>query len=227
MNAKSSSLPAHDDSRKPRSDGEQSRTRLLQAATRLFGNQGYSRTSTREIAQAAGANVAAISYYFGDKAGLYQACFAAMCEPAPDNIAQFDQPHYTLRQSLDGYYRQLLAPLLAGEDAQQLVRLFYREMLEPTGLWEREIHNNIKPEHLALVGVLSRHLGLAQPDDRVHRLAYALVGMAIQLLVGRDIIHTITPHLLATPQAVADWLQHLGDYAEALVQAEKNKLQQG
>lgn len=223
MNAKS----LHDDSRKPRSDGEQSRIRLLQAATRLFGNQGYSRTSTREIAQAAGANVAAISYYFGDKAGLYQACFASMCEPVPDNIAQFDQPHYTLRQSIDGYYRQLLAPLLAGEDAQQLLRLFYREMLEPTGLWEREIHNNIKPEHLALAGVLSRHLGLAQPDDRVHRLAYALVGMAIQLLVGRDIIHTITPHLLGTPQAIAAWLQYLGDYAEALVQAEKNKLQQG
>jgi hypothetical protein len=39
--------------------------------------------------------------------------------------------------------------------------------------------------------------------------------------------HTITPHLLATPQAVAAWLQYLGDYAEALVQAEKNKLQQG
>lgn len=223
MNAKS----LHDDSRKPRSDGEQSRIRLLQAATRLFGNQGFSRTSTREIAQAAGANVAAISYYFGDKAGLYQACFASMCEPAPDNIAQFDQPHYTLRQSIDGYYRQLLAPLLAGEDAQQLLRLFYREMLEPTGLWEREIHNNIKPEHLALAGVLSRHLGLAQPDDRVHRLAYALVGMAIQLLVGRDVIHTITPHLLGTPEAIAAWLQYLGDYAEALVQAEKNKLQQG
>lgn len=223
MNAK----PIHDDSRKPRSDGEQSRIRLLQAATRLFGNQGFSRTSTREIAQAAGANVAAISYYFGDKAGLYQACFAAMCEPAPDNIALFDQPHYTLRQSLDAYYRQLLAPLLAGEDAQQLVRLFYREMLEPTGLWEREIHNNIKPEHLALVSVLCRHLGLAQPSDRVHRLAYALVGMAIQLLVGRDIIHTITPHLLATPQAVAAWLEYLGDYAEALVRAEQNKLQQG
>jgi len=225
MNAKS--LQQHDDSRKPRSDGEQSRIRLLQAATRLFGNQGFSRTSTREIAQAAGANVAAISYYFGDKAGLYQACFASMCEPAPDNITQFDQPHYTLRQSLDGYYRQLLAPLLAGEDAQQLVRLFYREMLEPTGLWEREIHNNIKPEHLALAGVLSRHLGLAQPDDSVHRLAYALVGMAIQLLVGRDIIHTITPHLLGTPEAIVEWLRYLGDYAEALVQAEKNKLQQG
>src|SRR4051812_27091301 len=105
MNAKSTTIdtsqPA-EDARKPRSDGEQSRERLLQAAMRLFAAQGFSKTSTREIAQAASANVAAISYYFGDKAGLYQACFNVMCAPAPENIAKFEQPHFTLRQSLEG-----------------------------------------------------------------------------------------------------------------------------
>jgi AcrR family transcriptional regulator len=103
MNAKptihDSSQPA-DDARKPRSDGEQSRERLLQAAMRLFGEQGFSKTSTREIAQAANANVAAISYYFGDKAGLYQACFTAICTPAETTSPMFDQPHFTLRESL-------------------------------------------------------------------------------------------------------------------------------
>lgn len=117
--------------------------------------------------------------------------------------------------------------MLAGDDAQQLLRLFYREMLEPTGLWEQEIRNNIQPEHLALAAVISRHLGLPQATDAVHRLVYALSGMAIQIVIGRDVIQTITPHLLATPQAVAQWLQYLGDFAEVLVQAEKNKLQQG
>lgn len=227
MNAKSLTPLHGEEARKPRSDGEQSRTRLLQAAIRLFANQGFARTSTRDIARAAGANVAAISYYFGDKAGLYQACFASMCAPAPDNIALFDQAHLTLRQSLDAYYQQLLAPLLAGDDAQQMLRLFYREMLEPTGLWEQEIRNNLQPEHLALAAVISRHLGLPQANDAVHRLVYALAGMAIQIIVGRDVIQTITPHLLATPHAVAQWVQSLGDFAELLVQAEKNKLQQG
>ena len=56
MNAKQTSIdtsqPA-DDARKPRSDGEQSRLRLLEAAMRLFGEQGFSKTSTREIAQKA------------------------------------------------------------------------------------------------------------------------------------------------------------------------------
>jgi len=230
MNAKSTTIdtsqPA-EDARKPRSDGEQSRERLLQAAMRLFAAQGFSKTSTREIAQAASANVAAISYYFGDKAGLYQACFNVMCAPAPENIAKFEQPHFTLRQSLEGFYRNMIEALLAGDDAQLLLRLFYREMLEPTGLWQQEIDNNIKPEHQALVRVLCRHLGLEQPSDSVHRLAYAIAGIAVQIMVGRDIILSITPHLLATPEAIETWAQHLVGFAEAMVLAEKAKLQQG
>jgi AcrR family transcriptional regulator len=231
MNAKptqhDSSQPA-DEARKPRSDGEQSRERLLQAAMRLFGAQGFARTSTREIAQAAGANVAAISYYFDDKAGLYQACFSVMCSPAEHNIAMFDQPHFTLREALHGYYQQMIAPLLAGADAEVMLKLFYREMLEPTGIWQREIEQNIQPEHLALVGVLCRHLGLAEPNDRVHRLAYALAAMCVQMLIARDVVNHITPHMMATPDAIADWAGQLTDFAETLVQAEHTKLlQQG
>nr|WP_315253563.1 CerR family C-terminal domain-containing protein [uncultured Duganella sp.] len=230
MNAKPTqhdpSQPA-DDGRKPRSDGEQSRERLLMAAMRLFGEQGFSKTSTREIAQAAGANVAAISYYFGDKAGLYQACFTAICTPVENNIAMFDQPHFTLRESLRGFYRQMAAPLLAGDDAEVLLRLFYREMLEPTGFWQREIENNIKPEHMALTGVLCRHLDLPAPDERVHLLAYAIGAMCVQMLIGRDVVNAITPKLMASPEAIAGWIEHLTGFAETLVLAEKTKLQQG
>jgi AcrR family transcriptional regulator len=230
MNPKPTSIDASqpaEEGRKPRSDGEQSRERLLLAAMRLFASQGFSKTSTREISQAAGANVAAISYYFGDKAGLYQACFGSMCSPSPENIAMFDQPHFTLRQSLEGFYRQMMAPLMAGEDAQLLLRLFYREMLEPTGLWEQEIQNNIMPEHLAMVGVLSRHLGLEQPTDAAHRLAYAIVGMALQIMIGRDVVNAITPHMLESTDTIAHWVDHLVGYAEALVNAEKLKIQKG
>ena len=75
-------------SRPQRSDGEQSRERLLQAALALFAEQGYAKTSTREIAEAAGANLAAISYYFGDKSGLYHVVFTEpMGDPAEDIAA--------------------------------------------------------------------------------------------------------------------------------------------
>ena len=57
------------------SPGEDARSRLLRSGLRLFAQQGYSKTSTRELAEDAGVNVASISYYFGDKAGLYRAVF--------------------------------------------------------------------------------------------------------------------------------------------------------
>jgi AcrR family transcriptional regulator len=58
-----------------RSDGVEARNRLLDASMRLFAEQGFAKTSTRDIAEAAQVNISAISYYFGDKAGLYRAVF--------------------------------------------------------------------------------------------------------------------------------------------------------
>ena len=57
-------------------DAADSRARLLSAALRLFAENGFAKTSIRQIAEAAGANTALISYYFGDKKGLYNAAYA-------------------------------------------------------------------------------------------------------------------------------------------------------
>ena len=190
---------------------------------RLFAEQGFAKTSTREIALAAGTNVASISYYFGDKAGLYRAAFT---EPGPhgrDDIAAFTDPAVPLRGALRAFYLQLLAPLKQGDMARLCMRLWYREMLEPTGLWHDEINNDIKPAHAGLVLVLGRHLGLDRhaEDDDLARLAFCVVGLAVQLMVGRDVIDQIRPQLLASDEAIDTWLERLVDYAEAMVLAEQ------
>ncbi|MGV7211448.1 CerR family C-terminal domain-containing protein [Oxalobacteraceae bacterium A2-2] len=235
MNAKSTSDPGKpaDDVRKPRSDGEQSRERLRLAAMRLFAERGYANTSTREIALAAHANVAAISYYYGDKAGLYRAIRDSVCVPPAQNIALFDQPHFTLAQAIRGFYQQMMAPLL-NEDGSGplLLRLWLREKLEPTGLWDDEIVNSIKPEHEAMARVLARHLGLpvdgasggASIPDAAHHLTYAIAALPLHLMIARDIVSIVTPQLLAGPDALERWLERLVDYAQAMVHFEKSKL---
>ena len=217
----------HTRNRKPRADGTEARAQLLHTALRLFSDKGFAKTSTREIASLARVNIASIRYYFGDKAGLYRAVFTEPMGSASDDIALYDQLGWTLRQSLQGFFASFLAPLKQGELVKLCTRLHLREMLEPTGLWAAEINNGIKPAHAALVRVLSRHLGVAAPDDGIHQLAFSITGTALQIFVGRDIIELIRPQLVATPEAVDRWTDTLVDYALAMVKVEASRRPQG
>ena len=209
--------------RPPRSDGEESRRRILLTALRLFSEKGFERTSTREIAAVAGANIGAISYYFGDKAGLYRAVFFEPLGSPKDDIALFDNPAYSMREALTGLFSGFLEPLKHGEGVRQCVRLHFREMVEPTGLWAEEIDGGIKPYHAALVAVLCRHFGLKRADDDVHRLAFSIVALGVHMFVGRDIMEAIKPKLMTTPKAINLWEERLVDYAEAMVQTEARR----
>ena len=57
------------------SGGAALREALLDAATGLAIERGFDTVGLREIAQRAGASPAMISYYFGDRDGLYEALF--------------------------------------------------------------------------------------------------------------------------------------------------------
>ena len=205
-----------------RSDGAEARARLLNAALRLFAEKGFSNTSTRELATAAGANIAAISYYFGDKAGLYRAAYT---EPMGScgEMAALDVSKIGIELAIRMMLTHLVEPLKQGDLVQLCTRLHFREMLEPTGLWAEEIDNGIRPSQMALVQVLCKHLGLSLPDDDVHRLAYSVVGLAIHLFVGRDVVQTLQPQLLATPAAIEIYTERLLGYALAMVASEKTR----
>lgn len=57
------------------------RTRILDAAERLFAEQGFDATSLRQVTAAAGTNLAAVNYHFGAKAALLPAVVARIIEP--------------------------------------------------------------------------------------------------------------------------------------------------
>ncbi|HWV64031.1 MAG TPA: CerR family C-terminal domain-containing protein, partial [Oxalicibacterium sp.] len=57
-------------------------------------------------------------------------------------------------------------------------------------------------------------------DDDVHRLAFSIVGMVLQMFIARDIVDAIRPSLISSHAAVDLWIERLIDYAEAIVQAE-------
>jgi AcrR family transcriptional regulator len=209
--------------RTPRSDGEQSRERLLHAGLRLFAQHGFAKASTREIAEAAGTNVAAISYYFGDKAGLYRAVFFEPIDTPPPDLGLLMRGNCSLVDGLRSMLGGFIEPLKHDETARLCIKLHCREMLEPTGLWEEEIANGIKPMHAALVALLCRRFGLAHPDDEVHRLAVSIAGLGVHLFISRDVIEAIAPQLSASHEAVDLWAERLVMYAQAMIDADDKR----
>lgn len=207
-----------------RSDGVEARNRLLDAALQLFAEQGFAKTSIREIALAAQANVASISYYFGDKAGLYRAVFSDPRTNPPLPPEALEGTDVTLEQAIRGLLSSFLEPLKQGHvTQQQYMKLCFREMLEPTGAWQQEIDTNIAPAHMALTRGLCRHVGLAEADDDIHRLAFTISGLGVMLHVGNDLYTQIRPGLVNTPQALDAYLDRLVSYALVLVDAEAHR----
>ena len=196
------------------------RGRLLDCALRLFSERGFARTSTRALAEAAGANLAAIRYYFGDKAGLYRATFQALCNNFGASV-DFDE-YPSLEALLRAYFDSFVEPLKQGDRMQQAMRLYMREMLEPTEQWQAERELNAR-QHAGLVAALCRALGLQQADDDLHRLAIAITGLGIQLMVSRDLAETERPSLLASPEALDAWSARLVVFALAMVDAERRR----
>jgi len=56
-----------------RRDKEATKAALLHAGAEVFAGHGFDGATLDDIAEAAGVNKAMIAYYFGDKAGLFQA----------------------------------------------------------------------------------------------------------------------------------------------------------
>jgi AcrR family transcriptional regulator len=204
----------------PETETQDARSRLVMAALQLFAEKGYKAASTREICELAGANISAIRYYFGDKAGLYRAAFF---EPMGDTPCGSDVATYAslpLPEVLIRFFGEFLEPLKKGEELGLVMKLHFREMIEPTGAWQQEIDAEIKPQHEALVSLLKEHLGLSRIDEDLHRLAFAMIGMAVYFYVGQDVISLISPQILNSPQHIDALAERLAGYALAMIDGE-------
>ncbi len=110
--------------------------RLLSAARALFSQKGFDGTSVREIARAAGANAAAVSYYFGGKEGLYRAVLEGIWAELERHFGTVMSRDRSPMERIEGFVRGLFAFHAANPS---LIRFINREMADPTPCFETVI----------------------------------------------------------------------------------------
>jgi TetR/AcrR family transcriptional regulator, regulator of cefoperazone and chloramphenicol sensitivity len=158
----------------------ETRSRVLETAERLFGERGFKVVTVREICKAAGANVAAVNYHFGDKLGLYrevlQGAIDAMRElsEAAREAGKGRPPEEQLRQYVHVFLHRALRP---GREA--IHRLITREMNDPTPALDALVEQGVRPRVEYLSGVIARILDCDPRDPRVLRCVASVQAQAV------------------------------------------------
>jgi AcrR family transcriptional regulator len=214
---RSRSAPA--EARAPAGRGAHAREQLIAHATRIFATKGFVAATTREICDAAGVNIAAIHYYFGDKEGLYRAALLQPIEEMTAAFGRFDDPALTFEQAM----RMFLAPFIAPSTdnlERDVMRIHLREMMEPSEVFREITAQAIVPAHNTLAALLARHAGLTRPDSDIHQLAFATVAMAHDYCMSREFMTMLAPEVLNRPRAMERILDRLVGYSRALLDYE-------
>lgn len=175
--------------------GAATRARLVEAALDSFGRLGFEGASTREIAKAAKANLAAIAYHFGSKEALH----VAVAEHIIARIMQSIGPvlagiageaatatparaRALMQTLLDAY----VDVILGNEEAERWARFIVREQMQPSPAF------NVIYGTFGRTLALGRHLvavATGRPDDEETGLrTIALFGQALIFRVAQAIV---------------------------------------
>lgn len=134
----------------------QARNRLLDAAERLFAENGYNGTSIRDLTSAADCNIAAVNYHFGGKDKLYIQMFhrqlLRMMNGHKEVINRVtNTPGSTLEDLLRGVVSQPLKQIERNDPSGAIMKLMVREVLNQH-IGKDEILGEFKSEFFSLLG---------------------------------------------------------------------------
>jgi len=183
------------------------RDRLITAASRLFGKEGYRRVTVREICREAKANVAAVNYHFGDKLGLYREVVDQAIAVIRSGAAAAREGGAGLpaEDRLRHYVHAWLTQLLGGADTHAWIHgIMSHEMSEPTPQAPRIGREAIRPRIEYLSAIIAEILACPVTDPRVRRGTMAVQSHC--LWYGR------LPRIQAFARAAfPDWPNELAD----------------
>lgn len=163
----------------------ETKDKILDAAERLFGEQGYSETSLRHIIADAGVNLAAIHYHFGSKEDLLLQLIRRRAEPINqarlDALERIEAEAGDAPVALEKILEAFLAPATeAATRHPELVRLMGR--LHAEGCMPTGIKNELKPMVDRFIAAMRRTLPDLPEMELLWRLRAAAGATAFTML---------------------------------------------
>ncbi len=223
MNRSQTKLKSVKRSRRPATT-DPTRDKLMDVAGRIFADRGYRAATIREICVAAGANVAAVNYHFGDKLGLYtevvrQSARIAEFQAAQTVIDQ-DAPAEEVLRALG---RARLHSLFRGDRPDWHFRIMAHELAQPTPALRRLMNRVGQPIFHRLLELIGGMIGLPAEDESTRLCAISLLGQIMVYALAGPLVTAIWPEFEMTPEQVDRIADHIADFSLSYIQNFRSK----
>lgn len=193
-----------------REDGLKTRAKLIEAAGVVFAQKGFDRATSKEIAEKAGTNAAAINYHFGGVERLY----GEVLVEAHQRIVSLDELQTIM--SHDGKAEEkfrrlvrLLVGVFTGPESRAwTVRLITREILAPSQQIDVLRRRAFEPKRSLVFALIAELLGLPKDHPAVARCFLNVAAPTIMLLLAdRNFLRRLLPSIAkAEAHALEDHL---------------------
>ncbi|MEJ2730129.1 MAG: CerR family C-terminal domain-containing protein [Deltaproteobacteria bacterium] len=201
-----------------REDGKETRGRLLDAALAVFAESGYRNAKVADICRRAGTNLAAVNYYFGDKANLYaeawQHAFNA-CASLESSDSAGLSPVEQLRLRIRNMMQDFTEKSIQG----YFTRLYLMELANPTGLIQDSWRELIEPRRQELIDIIRKIMGVDTTDESVLFCEMSIINQCRALLtISRSDLRYLLGQPLS-PDLIRRWADHITRFSLAGIQA--------
>jgi AcrR family transcriptional regulator len=167
---------------------------LIKAGIEQFSQFGQKAT-TRNVAEHAKANIAAIPYYFRNKNGLYRACMHYIVDEiwlelgnqlvSPDVVEQDiskEQAKATYLEMMDAF----CVFFLKDPDTLRWSQFIMREHATPTEAYEIFYQRYYQHAQKVKAKLLAVCLGVSEKDEKIKIMGHALFGQVLGFLIARE-----------------------------------------
>lgn len=197
--------------RNPRTDGDATRARIIEAAGQLFGTHGFAETTSKAIAAQAEVDLASINYHFGNRDGLYKAVLVE-AHRRLINVVELEAitsapetPQARLHKAIE-----LIVSRATGERGWN-ANVLARELLSPTSHLDVLFTEEMPPKFRLVAGLLSEITGIPMGDPSLIRCVISVGAPCAALFVARRIPLPMASQMVKLPQDVL--VHHLYTFA--------------
>jgi len=205
-----------------RTNSDQTRNRLLDAAREVFSQNGFQGATVREICSRAEANVAAVNYHFGSKEALLAEAlnFAPLKALQKKNIKAADCPRERLRLFL----REFMLMLLDENNPSSQCRIMARELADPTPALDQIVKDAIAPLHEYLESLLREIAGDKISETELRRCGYSIFGQCLYYRHSHPVLQRMNPELRYNEKEIQAIADHIADFSLAGIEQLSKKM---